>query len=494
MSNAIFFWQCASLTSSFPSQVFPGKTGEFNLWDAKQSEHAPACRVEPLSAEDVSSILKIVTDAECHFAVKSGGHARSAGISNAAGGVTIDLKTMNSVSLSEDLSTVQVGAGAQWLDVYQATEPSGHVVLGGRVADVGVGGFTLGGGISFFSNRYGWACDSVLSYELVLPNSTVITVTANSHPSLSTSLRGAGQSQFGIVTSFIYPMVKLPNPAVLWEARRMYSWDKVPALLELHYDYYTVGIPNDPDVGGWNCFGYNPAYDMWFVMDEYVHTTHSDPDTFPPVYQKYADIEPIPDVPVSMGIKPYSNISFEIAVSSPAGGRNIYGTFCFKPDVALSQRILDILKEEIEVVRKLVPDLQPNVVYQPLSTNTMSLMTDNAVGLSAAGGPLVLVNIAWRWEQAANDTIVYETYYRFVERAEEAAKAVGMWHPFKYANYAEETQDLWAGYGAESVERLRKVQREVDPKGIFTRGGFAGKGWKVNERVVEKKTARKSEL
>jgi hypothetical protein len=45
----------------------------------------------------------------------------------------------------------------------------GLTVIGGRVSAIGVGGLTLGGGISFFSNRYGWACDNVNNYQVSLP-------------------------------------------------------------------------------------------------------------------------------------------------------------------------------------------------------------------------------------------------------------------------------------------------------------------------------------
>jgi FAD/FMN-containing dehydrogenase len=101
--------------------------------------------VEPASAEDVSLILKTVTAEGCHFAVKSGGHAREAGFSNADAGVTIDLVRMGSVELSKDKKSVKVGAGARWLDAYSTLEKDNLTVVGGRVSDVGVGGLTLGG-------------------------------------------------------------------------------------------------------------------------------------------------------------------------------------------------------------------------------------------------------------------------------------------------------------------------------------------------------------
>ena len=115
------------------------------IWDGKQQDLIPACRVEPASTKDVSHVLKAVTDEGCHFAIKSGGHARDTGFSNADAGVTIDLVRMAGVELSKDKKSVKVGAGAQWLDVYSTLEKDGLSVVGGRVSDVGVGGLTLGG-------------------------------------------------------------------------------------------------------------------------------------------------------------------------------------------------------------------------------------------------------------------------------------------------------------------------------------------------------------
>lgn len=115
------------------------------MWDAKQSDITPACRAEPASAEDVSFILETLVQENCHFGIKSGGHARTAGYSNADGGVTIDLVRMGTVEVSSDKKTVKVGAGARWLDVYTKLEGDGIGVVGGRVADVGVGGLTLAG-------------------------------------------------------------------------------------------------------------------------------------------------------------------------------------------------------------------------------------------------------------------------------------------------------------------------------------------------------------
>jgi FAD/FMN-containing dehydrogenase len=130
------------------NQVFLGKSGNFSFWDAKQ-EVTPACRVEPESAQHIAQILNTVKEKQCHFAIKSGGHARFAGSSNADGGVTIDLVRLNSIKLSSDKKSVTIGAGSRWADVYRSLEAEHLTVIGGRVATVGVGGVILGGKLSF---------------------------------------------------------------------------------------------------------------------------------------------------------------------------------------------------------------------------------------------------------------------------------------------------------------------------------------------------------
>jgi FAD/FMN-containing dehydrogenase len=125
--------------------LFLARTGEFAMWDAKQDYLTPACRVEPESAEDVSTILKTAVEAGCHFAIKSGGHSMTAGSSNADGGITVDLMRMNKVTIETNKKSVKIEAGARWKEVYEIVENENLMVIGGRVADVGVGGLILGG-------------------------------------------------------------------------------------------------------------------------------------------------------------------------------------------------------------------------------------------------------------------------------------------------------------------------------------------------------------
>lgn len=92
--------------------------------------------------------------------------------------------------ISEDKETVTSGAGQGWSEVYQALEPYGLYAIGGRLKSIGVGGLTLGGGINYFGNKYGFTADTTSAYEVVLSTGMVVTATAKNHPELFWGLKG----------------------------------------------------------------------------------------------------------------------------------------------------------------------------------------------------------------------------------------------------------------------------------------------------------------
>ncbi|KAK2591306.1 hypothetical protein QQS21_011024 [Conoideocrella luteorostrata] len=193
---------CNTIKSRFPGTTYGGDNDpNFTIWDQKQLETRYVCRVQPASADEVSSVLQILVNNWCRFAVKCGGHSRFPDDSVSVGGVTIDLGLINFTTVSKDRTTARVGGGSLARQVFAALDPYGLAYVGGRVGQVGIGGFTLGGGTSALSGRYGWALDHVLEYEVVLPNATIVTASECSHPDLYWALRGGGNN-FGIVTSF----------------------------------------------------------------------------------------------------------------------------------------------------------------------------------------------------------------------------------------------------------------------------------------------------
>lgn len=115
----------------------------------------------------MAHVVRALANFRSPFAVRGGGHMPipDAANINSTGVLLASLK-LRELELSQDASTVKVGAGNHWGDVYEYLEPYQLTVVGGRMGVVGVSGFVLGGGVSFFGNQYGWASSNVAQYDV----------------------------------------------------------------------------------------------------------------------------------------------------------------------------------------------------------------------------------------------------------------------------------------------------------------------------------------
>ncbi|KAJ5251130.1 hypothetical protein N7489_001540 [Penicillium chrysogenum] len=334
---------------------FPGNSN-LTVWDEKQQEAQSACRVQPTTTEDVSNILHILLDASCRFAVKGGGHARDPDDSVSVGGVTIDMQKMRSIDVSADRLSVKLGSGHVLHSMYVGLENYNLTTLGGRVADVGLGGFALGGGFSALSPMYGLAMDNIFEYELVLPNATVRTINDQTHPDLYFALRG-GMNNFGIVTHFT---IRAVPQGQMHGGSRIYSVDKREDILEQAYQLTTTW-KNDTAMAFYYRFEYDQEADDFILgmNQEYAH--------------------------------PISNPRHLDSVEgiSPSGGRNLYATVTYYPSADLDRKMQDILMEEIQPIKD-IPGFTPSLVIQPLYE--AAIRANSESGGSAAGieadGPL----------------------------------------------------------------------------------------------------------
>jgi FAD/FMN-containing dehydrogenase len=140
----------ADLATLLPGKVIlPSNEGYTTLtasYFAKQSRLRPACYVLPTSAEDVSfTVQKLAETPDAVFAIRGGGRSWNPGAANIDGGVTIDLRNLNLVSLDEERSIVSISGGACFGDVHAVLGPKGLAIVGGRNDTLGVGGFLTGG-------------------------------------------------------------------------------------------------------------------------------------------------------------------------------------------------------------------------------------------------------------------------------------------------------------------------------------------------------------
>lgn len=239
--------------------IYPNNTSVYTLeqsefWSKQQSSAEPACFVTPESAHDVAIIVKTARATRCPFAIKGGGHAAFAGASSIQGGVSIDMRKMNMVEPSDDLAIVRAGAGNLWGNVYQKLAPYNLTVIGGRMGGVGLGGYTVGGGLAYFSGTYGLACDNVKNFEVVLADGTIRNVNTQSEPDLYWALRG-GSNNFAVVTRYDLDAIPIQD---FWAGGLNFNVSEVDRLVESYY-YFGLATQQDYKATTWLAMPYVPA-------------------------------------------------------------------------------------------------------------------------------------------------------------------------------------------------------------------------------------------
>ncbi len=104
----------------------------------------------------------------------------------------------------------RVGAGVKWLRVVEAAAPHGLAPLSGSITDVGIVGYTTGGGLGPMARTYGMAIDRVRAIEVVTGDGELRRATPTEHPELFFGLRGA-KGMLGIVTAIEFDLVHQPT-------------------------------------------------------------------------------------------------------------------------------------------------------------------------------------------------------------------------------------------------------------------------------------------
>ena len=192
------------------------------------------------------------------------------------GQILVDTKGLDECVVHPE-GWARVGAGVKWLRVVEAAAPHGLAPLSGSITDVGVVGYTTGGGLGPRARTHGLASDRVRAFEVVSGDGLLRRVTPTEHPELFFGLRG-GKGMLGIVTAIEFDLVRQPTfyGGSLWfdgadaaeVIRRWKSWsDELPTVATTSFAVFQ--LPGDPMVPP-------PLADRMTVSIRYVWTGDHD--------------------------------------------------------------------------------------------------------------------------------------------------------------------------------------------------------------------------
>jgi hypothetical protein len=232
--------EVAPLAARFQGPVFrPGDGG----YDAERAGFQTAIGQQPAviaaaaSAADVRAAVEFAAAGGRPVSVQATGH----GLANPApGGVLISTRRMTGVRVDARARTAWLAAGTRWEEVIRETARHGLAPLSGSAPDVGVVGYTLGGGLGLLSRQYGYAADHVHSIDVVTADARLRHVTADTDSDLFWALRG-GRNSFGVVTGMeigLLPVTRIYGGGLFFDA------GLAPEILRAYRDW-TASLPED---------------------------------------------------------------------------------------------------------------------------------------------------------------------------------------------------------------------------------------------------------
>jgi FAD/FMN-containing dehydrogenase len=192
-------------------------SGWLDAWSSQPSAYAIAAK----TTEDVVAAVNFAREHHLRLVVKGGGHSYQ-GTSEAPDSLLVWTRQMNDATLvpafvaqgcsAAPQPAVTLGAGAMWIDAYDAvTTRGGRYVQGGGCTTVGVAGLVQSGGFGSFSKEYGTASAGLLEAEVVTADGQVLIANACTNPDLFWALKGGGGGSVGVVTRLTLRTRELPE-------------------------------------------------------------------------------------------------------------------------------------------------------------------------------------------------------------------------------------------------------------------------------------------
>jgi hypothetical protein len=118
------------------------------------------------------------------------------------------------------------------------------------------------------------------------------------------------------------------------------------------------------------------------------------------------------------------------------------------------------------------------LTYQALPPPPINSSAPNSLGFSPHEPhltSLVFLQIVFTFDGADATAGFDKGLKDLIEVVEELTQEEGVYHPYKYLNFAAWFQDPLGSYGKEQKNRLKEVARKYDPTGLFQKqvpGGF----------------------
>jgi FAD/FMN-containing dehydrogenase len=430
--------------------VHPGDRG---FDEARQAfnltvDQRPVLIAQPTDEQDVIALVRKARERGLRVAPQRTGH-NAGPIDWERPALLLRTDAMKGVTIDVANRSARVRAGAMWMDLVDDASDLGLAALHGSARDIGIAGYSLGGGLGWYARKHGLQTNAVTAIELVTADGELVRTDRDNEPELFWALRGGG-GNFGVVTALefdLYPIAEVYAGMMLFPIERadevLHAWHEWTAA-GLADEVTSVGsILSVPDVDGIPDLvrGKDLArIEVSFLGSEAdgadlvrpLRELRPEIDTLamvPPVALSYLHMDPDTPMPYASGTRmlgdlPAKAIDDLLAAAGPGSGSSLVMT-------------------ELRHLGGALARSAPHHGARDTMDGSYLLF-----GLGAVFTP----------EDAA------------VAKADNARLVEAM-RPYDsgsaYLNFVEEEFDTSRAFSAESWRRLQQVRADVDPDGLF---------------------------
>ena len=407
-------------------------------------DQRPAAVIFPASPAVVAAAVGWAAERGLRVAAQGTGH-NAGPLGSLADTVLLRTERMRGVQIDPVARTARAEAGVVWLDVVQAAAQHGLATLAGSSPDVGVTGYTLGGGLSFLGRRYGLAANNVTAAEVVTADGRWVRTDREHEPDLFWALRGGGGS-FGVVTALefrLFPHAEAYAGALWYPIERasevLHAWGELTRG-SVPDELTTIGrllnfppIPQIPE----------PVRGKSFVIVEAYHT--GEPAHADELLAPLRALGPVNDTITTVPVPALSHLHMDPEQPAPGTGDGM---------------MIDQLPAA--AIDAFVQAAGPGAAF-PLLSVEMRHLGGEFARPRPGNGALACLDAHYMLF-AVSMTPVPELVAPVTAQVEMIKNALAPWGARQmYLNFAETQQPAAPFWTEQAHQRLRRIKANVDP-------------------------------
>jgi FAD binding domain/Berberine and berberine like len=411
-------------------------------------DQRPAAVAFPESAPEVAAAVSWAARRGLRVAAQGTGHnAGPLGLL----GETMLLRTdrMRGIRIDPAARTARAEAGAVWIDVVQAAAGHGLAALAGSSPDVGVTGYTLGGGLSFLGRKYGLAASNVTAAEVVTADGRLVWADLEHESDLFWALRGGGGS-FAVVTALEFRLFPHSGAyaGILWypierASEVLHAWGELtrgPVPDELTTIGRLLNFPPIPQIP-------EPVRGKSFVIVEAYHT--GDRAQADALLAPLRALGPVNDTIISVPMPALSHLHMDPEQPVPGASDGMM-----------------ISSLPTEAIDAFVNAAGPGAAF-PLLTAEIRHLGGEFARPRPGNGALACLDAGYIFH-AAGMTPVPELVGPVTAQIEAVKGALAPWAAWQmYLNLADTSRDPASFWRPPAYDRLRRIKAAVDPHNLI---------------------------